>query len=121
MLILLNKIKIIWKSKYYYNFRFDFIISNPPYIKQDRKFEMQKEVILYEDERSLFSGIEGLDLIKEIVIESKSILKEKGFVVLEVDEFHSNEIINFLIEKGIFNFFFEKDIFEKNRFLIFSI
>jgi methylase of polypeptide subunit release factors len=82
---------------------------------------MQKEVILYEDERSLFSGKEGLDLIKEIISESKNLLKKNGFVLLEIDEceFHKNEISDFLIKMKIFKFFFEKDDFDKNRFIIF--
>ena len=82
---------------------------------------MQKEVILFEDERSLFSGDLGLDLIEEIIRNSSKILNEGGFVVLEVDEFHTKELVCLLIKNKFIRFHFEKDIYGKERFLIFRL
>ena len=99
--------------------KFDFIISNPPYIPEKSKRELAKElrqsVYLqsYESDSALFSGEDGLDLIKIIIKKSKELLKEKGFVIIEFHQEQKDALITILLRNGIQIFFFEKDFLDK--------
>jgi release factor glutamine methyltransferase len=101
--------------------KFDFLVSNPPYIKLENKGILMKDVINFESHKALFSGVDGLDLIRSIILQSRKLVKEGGFVVLEIDPDQKSEIMIILIKNKITNFFFEKDIFQKIRFLIYFI
>jgi release factor glutamine methyltransferase len=100
--------------------KFDFIISNPPYVKQG-DFQVMKDVIKYESHLALFSGKEGLDLISSIISLSRSLVKIGGFVILEINQEQENLIFDLLIKNKFSQFLFEKDIFNKTRFVIFYI
>ena len=133
----LNKIKsenVLLKLIDFNNFslsnehdKFDFIISNPPYISEKNKSELAKElrqsVYLqsYESDSALFSGEDGLDLIKIIIQKSKELLREKAFVIIEFHPEQKDALIIILLRNGIKIFFFEKDFLEKERFLIYKI
>lgn len=57
--------------------KFDFIISNPPYIGTDRRrFEVENSVLDWESHLALFSGTDGLDIVRKILNNGKNFLKE---------------------------------------------
>lgn len=101
--------------------KFDFVISNPPYIKENSKTSMQKDVFSHEDHRALFSGEDGLDLIRKIILNSRNLVKKGGFVILEIDEDQTKGLVKLMIDNKYEKFFTEKDIFGKERFLIYYI
>lgn len=82
---------------------------------------MQKDVLLHEDHKALFSGDDGLSLIKKIIHNSRNLVKKDGFVLLEIDEDQTNELTDLMIKNKFQKFFTEKDIFNKTRFFIFYI
>lgn len=82
---------------------------------------MQKDVVLHEDHKALFSGDDGLSLIRNIIKNSRKLVKKNGFVLLEIDEDQSNELVKLMILHKFQRFFTEKDIFGKTRFFIFYI
>ena len=45
---------------------------------------------------ALDGGVEGLDLIRKMILESNLIVKEGGFVILEIAEYHK-ELLDPLI------------------------
>ena len=98
--------------------KFDFIISNPPYIYEG--CEVMKD-LSYESKDALFSGSKGIDMIKEIIINSRKYVKKEGFVVLEISPEQETIIFDLLIENKFNNFLFKDDIFGKKRFLVFFI
>lgn len=65
-----------------FNQKFDFIVSNPPYIKNDDKHLSEGDV-RFEPKLALVSGEEGLDDIQKIISESKNYLKSNGYLLLE--------------------------------------
>ena len=61
---------------------FDFIFSNPPYIAlSDQRID--KSVLKYEPHSALFSGVDGLNDIKKIILSSKKILSDQGILLME--------------------------------------
>ena len=73
-----NKIKFlnIDVDKFNYN-KYDFILSNPPYINNIDLKRLEKDVQLYEPKVALNGGIDGLREIKKIIKKSKILLKKK--------------------------------------------
>ena len=61
---------------------FDFIFSNPPYIALSDP-RIDKSVLNNEPHSALFSGVDGLDDIKKIILSSKKILSDQGILLME--------------------------------------
>lgn len=71
---------------------FDIIISNPPYVAERDRGELMKEVVDFEPETALFSGDDGLDLIRRLVREAPKHLKKGGLLLMEHSEDQSEEV-----------------------------
>jgi len=75
----------------FFNRKFDIIVSNPPYIPLKYKKKLDEEV-KKEPRTSLFSGYDGLNMIRYISRNAKDLLKSGGFLILEVGEYYSDEL-----------------------------
>jgi release factor glutamine methyltransferase len=64
--------------------RFDIIVSNPPYVEEGTKQELQPEVRDWEPESALFAGEDGLDVIGPIADGVVGFLNGGGLLALEV-------------------------------------
>ncbi|MDC3104416.1 peptide chain release factor N(5)-glutamine methyltransferase [Candidatus Pelagibacter bacterium] len=64
--------------------KFDLIVSNPPYIKTKDIKNLQDDIKKFEPKLALDGGNDGLDVIKKVIYKSKSILKIKGMLALEI-------------------------------------
>ena len=102
----------------YFDTKYDIIVSNPPYISLKEKYKFQKD-LMYESNLALYSGEDGLDLIKDIIIKSKRLLNLNGVVILEVGYDQKDLIFDLLLYNRISNFYFEKDLFGIERFVVF--
>ena len=82
---LANKIKFINIDidKFKHN-KYDFIISNPPYIKNNEIQRLDNDIRLYEPLIALKAGIDGLSEIKKIIFKSKKLLKKNGKLIFEI-------------------------------------
>ena len=80
-----NKIKFINNDvdKHYYN-KYDFILSNPPYIDIFNLKRLEKNVRLFEPILALKAGFDGFSEIKKIIYKSKKLLKLKGKLIFEI-------------------------------------
>lgn len=63
--------------------KFDFIVSNPPYIRTDDIKDLQREVRCYEPIEALDGGIDGLYFYRHIIKEAPGFLKEGGTLAFE--------------------------------------
>ena len=63
--------------------RFDVIVSNPPYIAEGEKGELQPEVRDWEPPEALFAGADGLDVIRQLVAGAPKHLVSGGLLALE--------------------------------------
>ena len=64
--------------------KFDLIVSKPPYIDRKDRKNLSDDIKKFEPRIALDGGNDGLDVIKKIIYKSKSILKIKGTLALEI-------------------------------------
>jgi release factor glutamine methyltransferase len=80
-----KRVKFVNKSlQDIYGYKFDLIVSNPPYIKTSDIINLSDDVKKFEPKIALDGGKEGLDVIKKVIYKSKSILKRLGMLALEI-------------------------------------
>ena len=64
--------------------RFDFIVSNPPYVRKDEVTRLQREVREHEPHVALFSPEDELAIYRRIIAGGESMLPPGGHVIMEV-------------------------------------
>ena len=98
-----NKIKFINNDvdKHYYN-KYDFILSNPPYIDIFNLKRLEKNVKLFEPTLALKAGIDGLSEIKKIIYKSKKLLKLKGKLIFEIGNNQMQKSVLLLKNNGFY-------------------
>ena len=67
-----------------YGYKFDLIVSNPPYIKTCDIKNLSDDVKRFEPKLALDGGKDGLDVIKKVIYKSRTILKNLGLLALEI-------------------------------------
>ena len=82
--------------------KFDFILSNPPYIAYGEEMDLTSDV-LKEPHIALFGGESGLEFYRRIVPLAKSLLKKGGYLFFECGKGQSSEIMNIMKENGYEN------------------
>ena len=83
-----------------YNYKFDLVVSNPPYIKTSNIKNLSSEVRKFEPKIALDGGKDGLDVIKKVIYKSKTILKKKGLLALEIGYGQHYKVSQILKEQG---------------------
>jgi len=97
--------------------KYDFILANPPYIALSRKNKVQKSVLKHEPKKALFSGKDGLNIIKKFIKQSKNHLNTEGTIWMEFDP-SQKPLINKILKKQKYkNWEFYKDQYKKFRFV----
>ena len=83
-----------------YGYKFDLIVSNPPYIKSIDIKNLKEDVRKFEPKLALDGGKEGLDVIKKVIYKSKTILKKDGLLALEIGFKQHYKVSQILKEQG---------------------
>ncbi|HEX2661415.1 MAG TPA: HemK/PrmC family methyltransferase [Candidatus Acidoferrum sp.] len=65
-------------------FRFDLIVSNPPYVGRREAATLMREVREHEPEVALYGGEEGYELYADLIAQSAKYLLPRGILVLEL-------------------------------------
>ncbi len=63
---------------------FDFVVSNPPYVGESEKDQVQLEVRRFEPCNAVFAGPTGLEVIARLVPQAYTALMPGGWLVMEV-------------------------------------
>jgi release factor glutamine methyltransferase len=63
---------------------FDVIVSNPPYVGESEKDEVQLEVRKFEPRNAVFAGHTGVEVIVRLIPESHAALRPGGWLVMEI-------------------------------------
>ena len=79
---------------------FDLIVANLPYIAEGERAKLEPEV-LHDPEMALFSGSDGLDLLRLFCAECTTYLNTGGLVALEVGYDQGEIVAGFLREAGL--------------------
>ena len=74
------------------NHRFDWIVSNPPYVSTKEFPSLPPDVRDHEPETALLAGGDGLDVIFGILNGAPRFLKPGGRVALEIGHNHSHDV-----------------------------
>lgn len=75
--------------------RFDGIVANLPYVPDSERTSMSREV-LHDPALALFSGSDGLDLIRRFIPEAFDHLNPGGWVALEIGHDQASQVSGFL-------------------------
>ena len=116
-----NKVKFINIDidKFIYN-KYDFIVSNPPYIKNIDLKRLDNNVKHFEPIIALSGGSDGLREIKKIILKSKKLLKKNGKLIFEIGNNQNKNVINLLKKNGFIINKICKDIHSYPRVIISS-
>jgi release factor glutamine methyltransferase len=64
--------------------KFDFIVSNPPYVGESEEDEVQLEVRKFEPRNAVFAGPTGLEVIERLIPAAHATLKLGGWLIFEI-------------------------------------
>ena len=95
--------------------RFDFIVSNPPYITEEDFADLPRHIKEYEPAEALYGGQNGLDVIKPIIAESYNFLAPDGYLAIEIGYNQSESVRELMQERGYEGVEFELDGLEIDR------
>ena len=84
-----------------YGYKFDLIVSNPPYIRTADIKNLSDDVKKFEPKIALDGGKEGLDVIKKVIYKSSTILKKLGMLALEIGYGQHDKVSQILKKQGL--------------------
>lgn len=84
--------------------RFDFVVSNPPYVSEGDKNFLQPEVRDFEPHSALFAGAKGLDVIERLIPQASQALKRGGWLLMEIGKGQDLQVRHLLREWGSVRF-----------------
>ena len=98
--------------------KFDVIVSNPPYVRELEKSEIQNNVKRHEPDLALFvSDMDPLIFYKRIVQFALGNLKKGRFLFFEINQYMGKETIQVLEDQNFSEIELRKDIFGNDRML----
>ena len=96
--------------------KFDVIVSNPPYVLDSEKTDMEKHVLNHEPHLALFvpdnKALMFYDRIADI---AKTLLTSNGHLYFEINSMKGQEAVEMLEKKGFADVCLVQDIYGKDR------
>jgi release factor glutamine methyltransferase len=80
--------------------RFDLIVSNPPYVRDDELAALQPEIARWEPRSALAGGPDGLNFYRRIVSGCRQCLEAEGCVVLEIGDAQADTVMRIFRDSG---------------------
>ena len=100
------------------SFVVDAIVSNPPYIASGELAQLPREVKDFEPAQALFAGVDGLEVIRRLVLEARRFLSPTGFVALEIGAGQRPVVAELFARAGYTVAQVEKDLQGHDRVII---
>jgi len=82
--------------------RFDIVVSNPPYVEDGQKPDLEPEVNEWEPPGALFAGADGLSVIRPLVASAGEWLRPEGLLALEVGAGQESRVVEMIEKTGSF-------------------
>ncbi len=98
--------------------KYDYIVSNPPYISQGEKEQMAEETYIFEPDIALYASDNGLAAYKIIIASAHKYLKPCGKLVLEIGYLQKEAITNILREHAFTELNVKQDLAGRDRVII---
>jgi len=99
--------------------RFDLIVSNPPYICESEREEMEQNVLDYEPSMALFvPNDDPLLFYRAIIDYSMMTLLPGGMLAMETNRLYAHDVAKLLVCAGFSSVMIEKDISNNDRMVI---
>lgn len=116
-----NQISIIesdWYSSLTKKQKYDYIVSNPPYICRLDINQMSKETVDFEPDIALYADNNGMSSYQAIIENSHRFLKHDGKIILEIGWLQKN-IVSMLLKQHRFkNILVKQDLSALDRVII---
>jgi len=98
--------------------RYDLIVSNPPYVRENEKAKMSTNVLRHEPDSALFVSNENpLVFYRTIAKLGWNDLAIGGLLYFEINEYLSMDLVKMLRDEGYMDVVVKKDIFGKDRMI----
>ena len=98
--------------------KFDIIVSNPPYVRELEKQEIQNNVLQNEPHLALFVADENpLSFYDKIADFANENLNKNGELYVEINQYLGKETVELLLQKGFTNIKLKKDILGNDRMI----
>jgi release factor glutamine methyltransferase len=91
------------------SFKFDVIVSNPPYIRSGDMPNLQPEINKWEPRNALDGGEDGLSYYRTIFSEARKYLMLSGVIFLEIGEGQAAEVSEIAMQNCFRNIYVIKD------------
>ena len=102
--------------------QFDWIVCNPPYIKNMERDSLSLDVRDHEPEIALFAGDDGLTVIRRLISEAPQYLSPNGKLLFEIGATQAESVCALInAEPAYCRYEFLKDYAEKDRLVLASV
>lgn len=81
---------------------FDVVVSNPPYVGEEERAGLDREVREWEPAAALFAGVGGMDVIRRLVPQAAEALKPGGLLALEIGAAQGAAVAGLIEETNAF-------------------
>ena len=98
--------------------RYDYIVSNPPYIAYNETSCVSSSTILFEPDLALYAKDNGLSAYKAIINSASTYLKPGGKLFFEIGYSQRDKVLDILNEYDFTDVVTKKDMSGHNRVLI---
>lgn len=99
--------------------KFELIVSNPPYVKENEMPEMRENVLNFEPHLALFvSNNDPLIFYKKIAEIGQTYLEDEGHVLVEINSYLGQETCDVFTTAGYSKVELIQDFFEKDRMVL---
>ena len=115
----INRLKLYKSDIDNFHFRkYDLIVSNPPYIKNNKLKYLEKDVIGFEPKLALDGGIDGLSEISKVIERSSELIKKNGLLILEIGFDQKWKVKKILENKGFYIKKIVRDLSNNDRCIV---
>ena len=98
--------------------RFDVIVSNPPYVRDDELADLPVEIREFEPVEALSGGADGLGVIRRIAEQAAEFLEPDGCLWLEIGSGQAAEVQSIFLETGTWGHIqVHRDLAGRSRFV----
>ncbi|MEZ4413524.1 MAG: peptide chain release factor N(5)-glutamine methyltransferase [Gemmatimonadales bacterium] len=96
----------------------DVLVANPPYLTGGEYRALDPAVRDWEPRQALESGEDGLDATRRLLVAGRDVVKQGGWIALEVDCHRAAEVASLAAEAGWIAPVVHLDLYDRARFVL---